>query len=99
MSIFKGYNAHMLRNPLSETCSNAGAYQRGETMQELEIGYLHHGDGTKGPFCTEVVKVKHEYADNYKAFFEGRWRKVHMQVKRCYIVFQGEKITIQIGGV
>lgn len=68
-------------------------------MSQTEIGYLHHGDSTNGPFRTESVKVKHECADNYKAFFEGRWRKVHIQVKRCYIVFQGEKITIQIEGV
>ena len=56
----------------------------------IEIGYLQHGAG-RGPFRTESVKVKHEYADNYKAFYEGKWRKLHIQVKRCYIMFQGEK--------
>lgn len=63
-----------------------------------EIAYLQHGQ-PPGPFRTESVTVKHEYADRYLAFFEGRWRRVHMQVKRNYIVYQGQKITIQIEGV
>jgi hypothetical protein len=63
------------------------------------IGWLRHGAGTAGPFCTEGVRVKHEFADRYLAHFEGRWRRVHIQVGRTYIVFRGEKITIQIEGV
>lgn len=64
-----------------------------------DYGYLQHGDGTKGPYRTERVLVKHEFADRWFARFEGRWRRVHVQVKRLFIVYHGEKITIQIDGV
>lgn len=64
-----------------------------------EIAYLQHGAGTAGPFRTEAVRVKHEYLDRWLARFEGRWRRVHIQVKRTFIVYRGEKITIQIEGV
>lgn len=63
-------------------------------------GYLQHGaDTPAGPFRTERVWVKHEGADRYLAWYEGKWRRVHIQVGRTYIVFMGEKITIQIEGV
>lgn len=64
-----------------------------------DIGYLHHGEGTNGPFRTESVRVKNECLDRWLAWFEGRWRRVHIQVRRTYIVYQGQKITIQIDGV
>lgn len=64
-----------------------------------DIGYLQHGAGTAGPFRTESVHIKNEYADKWLAFFEGKWRRVHIQLRRTYIVFQGEKITIHIEGV
>lgn len=67
--------------------------------QSREIGYLQHGTGTQGPFRTESVPVRHLYADNWQARFEGRWRKVHIALRRTFIVFQGEKIAIQIDGV
>ena len=62
------------------------------------IGYLQHGTAP-GPFRTEAVKLTHEGADRYKARFEGRWRRVHIRVKRTFIVYRGDKITIQIEGV
>lgn len=62
-------------------------------------GYLQHGQGTEGPFRTEKVWVRNQYADEWTAYFEGRWRKVHIQVKRTFIVYRGERITIQIDGV
>ncbi len=65
----------------------------------MDIGYLHHGTGTTGPFRTESVKVKNEYADRWLAWFEGRWRRVHIQVNRTFIVWRSEKISIQIKGV
>ncbi len=65
----------------------------------MDIGYLQHGAGTAGPFRTERVKVKNEYADRWLAWFEGRWRRVHIALNRTWIVYQGEKITIQIEGV
>lgn len=34
-------------------------------------GYLQHGAGTAGPFHTEVVSIRNEYADKWLAFFEG----------------------------
>ena len=65
----------------------------------LDIGYLQHGAGTSGPFSTESVHVKHEFADRWLARFEGKWRRVHIQVNRTFIVYKGEKITILIEGV
>jgi hypothetical protein len=66
---------------------------------ETSIGYLQHGSGTQGPFRTESVRVHHQYSDRWLAFFEGRWRRVHIQVGRTFIVYRGERITIQIEGV
>jgi hypothetical protein len=66
-------------------------------------GYLHHRAGPQGPFRTERVKVRMRetwpHMGMWEARFEGRWRKVRVQVNRTYIVFKGEKITIQIRGV
>ena len=64
-----------------------------------DIGYLQHGEGTNGPFRTESVKIKNTFADNWYAYFEGKWRKVYIQVNQTFIKFQGEKITILIEGV
>lgn len=63
-----------------------------------DIGYLQHGQ-QPGPFCTERVRVKNEHGDRWLAWFEGRWRRVHIQVNRTFIVYRGEKIMIQIEGV
>lgn len=65
----------------------------------MEIGYLQHGSAENPPMRTESVTVKHEYAGRWLAFYEGKWRRVHIQVKRCYIVYMGKKITIKIEGV
>jgi hypothetical protein len=64
-----------------------------------DIGYLQHGHGTSGPFRTERVSVKHEYADRWLARYEGRWRRVHIGVRRTHIVYRGARITVQIEGV
>lgn len=64
----------------------------------LDTGYLMHGSGN-GPFSTESVRVKHEYADRWLAFYEGRWRRVHIQLRGMYIVAQGERIKINIEGL
>lgn len=67
------------------------------TNKDLEIGYLQHGTGTNGPFRTESVHIKHEYADNYKAWFEGRWRVIHHTPKTAngyHIIFHGERIPL-----
>ncbi len=61
-------------------------------------GYLQHGT-MPGPFRTERTVLKHQGADRYLAHYEGRWRKVHIQVGRTFIVYRGEKITILIDGV
>lgn len=63
------------------------------------IGYLQHGAGTQGPFRTESVRIHNEHGDRWLAYFEGRWRRVHIQINRLYIVYNGEKINIQIEGV
>ena len=64
-----------------------------------DIGYLQHGTGTAGPFRTESVRIRHTAPDIWHAWFEGRWRMVHVQLRRLFIVYRGEKITIQIEGV
>ena len=65
----------------------------------MDYGFLQHGAGTSGPFRTERVTIRHEYADRWFARFEGKWRRVHIQVNRTFIVYRGERITIQIEGV
>lgn len=68
-------------------------------METRDFGYLQHGSGARGPFRTERVIVRNEYADRWRAFFDGRWRRVHIQVGRLYVVCRGERITILIDGV
>jgi len=63
------------------------------------IGYLQFKSTRGDCFLTQSVEVKHEYGDRYLVFYEGRWRRVHIQVKRTFIIFQNEKVTIQIEGV
>lgn len=68
---------------------------------EPDYGYLQHGKAP-GPFRTERVAVKpagYPRAGQWMASFEGRWRLVHVQVNRTFIVYMGERITIQIDGV
>ena len=62
-------------------------------------GYLQHGHGTAGPFCTESVPIRNERGDRWQALFEGRWRRVHIRISGLFIVYRGERITIQIEGV
>lgn len=64
-----------------------------------DYGYLQHGQGTAGPFRTERVRVRHTPPGIYHAWFEGRWRVVHVQVNRLFVTYRGERITIQIEGV
>ena len=64
-----------------------------------DTGYLQHRASDVGPYRTEAVNVHHQYADRYLAYFEGRWRRVHILVSRTFIIYQGERITIQIDGV
>lgn len=64
-----------------------------------DVGYLQHGRGTQGPFRTESVKVRNEYGDRWQAFYCGKWRRVHIQVRSLHIVCNRERIAIQIEGV
>lgn len=50
------------------------------------------------PFLTVSVPVRHEYADRYLIRYDSKWRRVHIQVKRLYIVVNGERVTVQIEG-
>jgi len=59
------------------------------------IGFLQHGHG----FRTERVRIRHQYLDRWQAYYEGAWRRVHLQVNRTYITHRGERITIVIEGV
>lgn len=63
-----------------------------------DIGYLQHGIAP-GPFCTESVILKSKAPGNWFARYEGRWRMVHIHINRLFIVYRGERITIQIEGV
>jgi hypothetical protein len=63
-----------------------------------DYGFLQHGAGTDGPFRTERVALKHEHSDRWLARFEGRWRRVNIQVRRTFIRYRGESITILIDG-
>jgi hypothetical protein len=63
-----------------------------------DFGYLQHGKAGE-PMRTERVDIKNTCADNWFAWYESKWRKVYIQVNRLYIVYQGNKITIQIEGV
>lgn len=67
----------------------------------MDTGFLQHGKAP-GPFRTESVKVKQDVwpnADKWLAFYEGKWRRVFVQLNRLYIVYAGERITVQIEGV
>lgn len=70
-------------------------------MSNNDYGYLQHGTaGT--PMRTERVSIKPDVwpnAGGWLAYYEGRWRKVHAQVHRLYIVYLGQRITIIIEGV
>lgn len=61
----------------------------------MDVGYLQHGRGTR----MESVRVRHTAPDIYHAWYEGRYRLVHVQLRRLFIVYRGERITIQIEGV
>jgi hypothetical protein len=63
-----------------------------------DFGYLQHGKAGE-PMLTEKVAIRSVPVGEWQAHFEGRWRKVHMQGNRLYIIYQGNKITIQIEGV
>ncbi len=90
--------AHILQG---ESVVTAGVIWNRRRAQAVggDYGYLQHGPNAGGPFRTERVRIHHEYADRWQAFFAGRWRRVHILVSRTYIVYQGERITIQIDGV
>lgn len=67
----------------------------------MDKGYLQHGSAP-GPFRTESVNVRPAgwpHVGVWEARYEGKWRRVHVQVKRTFIVYSGERITIQIDGV
>ena len=67
-----------------------------------DMGYLQHGKGTSGPFRTQSVVIRQRSwpnAHSYEAHYEGRWRVVHVQMKRNYIIYRGMKIDIKIWGV
>ena len=45
------------------------------------------------------MRIRHQFLDRWQAYYEGAWRRVHLQVNRTYIVHRGERITILIEGV
>lgn len=68
-------------------------------MQNLpDYGYLQFSD-PDGMTRHKLILVKNEYADRWLAWFEGKWRRVHIQVHRLFIVCNTNRITIRIEGV
>lgn len=73
----------------------------------MDLGFLHHP--STGVYCSvtqmpistmpEKVSVRSCGSGEWQALYEGKWRKVHMQVNRMYIVYMGKKINIDIEGV
>jgi len=64
-----------------------------------DYGYIHHGEGTNGPFMTQRVAAKMQHPFNWYVQYEGRWRKVHVKLNKVFIIYKGEKLTVQIEGV
>jgi hypothetical protein len=65
-----------------------------------ELGYLQFGNAQELPMYTVSVPVEQKSnGSDWRALFEGKWRKVHIQVNRTYIIYMGKKITINIEGV
>jgi hypothetical protein len=64
----------------------------------METGYLQHGSG-KGPFRTEACSIRHVKLDQYEAYFECRWRKIHFNQSRYWIIYKGQRINLQWEGV
>lgn len=88
-------NGRVLRADEATECSKL------EAKSGADIGYLQHG-AAPGPMRTERVTVKEAgwpRVGQWLAHFEGRWRLVHVQVKRTFIIHMGQRITIQIDGV
>lgn len=49
--------------------------------------------------ATEKVRIRNSHLDNWQAFYMGKWRKVFINVKRTFIMYGNERITILIEGV
>ena len=69
------------------------------TNDTKDYGFLQHDQRTNGPFGTEHVQIRSIGAGEWEAWFEGRWRKVHILVRGLHIVYRGERIAIRIEGV
>lgn len=48
---------------------------------------------------TDTVTAKHSCADVWHVWYSNRWRKVHVQVKRTYIVCWGRRHTVDMRGL
>jgi hypothetical protein len=80
------------------------------TTDTKDYGYLIHvGPGIAASnsqlplsMHPEKVTVRERGWPNvgdWEAFYEGRWRKVHMQKDRAFIVYLGKRIAIEIDWV
>lgn len=68
----------------------------------MPFGYLQHSAGASGPFCTEKVCARPRgwpFVGLWECRYAGRWRAVRVLVRETFIVYRGERITIQIDGV
>ncbi len=69
--------------------------------KSYDTGYLQHGS-IPGPFHTEKVLIRERgwpHAGQWQAYFKHKWRVVHVNQSRLWIVYQGVKINIKIEGV
>lgn len=67
-------------------------------MEHAYIQFVLQG----GPMITLSAPAKQDVwpnADKWLVLYESKWRRVHVQVNRLYIVYLGEKLTVQIEGV
>lgn len=66
--------------------------------KESDIGTLHVPLNSKLTQLKEVP-VKHICLDRWEAYYEGKWRMVHITEKRTYIKNRDQKLDIEIFGV
>lgn len=52
--------------------------------------------GVFDPICSDKISNRNKIAMCYKVFFENRWRRVYTNGIDKFIVFQGDKIEVQM---
>ncbi len=68
-------------------------------MTTKEVGYLHFGQGTIGPYQTIEVPIRGYPPGQWEVRFEGRWRRVHCNISKTWVIYLGQRVPVQIWGV